>query len=304
MRAHEDRNLDDQAALPSSAGPTDAYFRAAAAMLATRPDRAEPDVSAALLKRHYGLTGTVTTLSSEVERTADVLLPDGRRLILKTSTRPESSDSFAFQAAAQSGLQGANGFVVPHVLRTQSGNLTFHADGVHGYLQTRIDGVPLHQLPPSSDLLRSAGQSLALLDRALKPAEPPAAQRPVLWHIGCWPHLMSFAPYLPPGKIADQAYFYLTNDSPHEVVAFTVDREYLREGMKMGLPVVAFEEVQDVYSPNDYGMFVAVGYQDLNRFRAKKYEEARTKGYTLISYVSSRAANFGDIEVGDNCFVL
>lgn len=106
------------------------------------------------------------------------------------------------------------------------------------------------------------------------------------------------------GKIADQAYFYLTNDSPHEVVAFTVDREYLREGMKMGLPVVAFEEVQDVYSPNDYGMFVAVGYQDLNRFRAKKYEEARSKGYTLISYVSSRAANFGDIEVGDNCFVL
>ena len=106
------------------------------------------------------------------------------------------------------------------------------------------------------------------------------------------------------GKIADQAYLYLTNDSPHEVVAFTVDREYLREGMKMGLPVVAFEEVQDVYSPNDYGMFVAVGYQDLNRFRAKKYEEARSKGYTLISYVSSRAANFGDIEVGDNCFVL
>jgi Ser/Thr protein kinase RdoA (MazF antagonist) len=211
MRAHEDRNLDDQAALPAAAGPTDAYFRAAAAMLATRPDRAEPDVSAALLKRHYGLTGTVTTLSSEVERTADVLLPDGRRLILKTSTRPESSDSFAFQAAAQSGLQGANGFVVPQVLRTQSGNLTFHADGVHGYLQTRIDGVPLHQLPPSSDLLRSAGQSLALLDRALKPAEPPAAQRPVLWHIGCWPHLMSFAPYLPPGKIADQVRTAMAN---------------------------------------------------------------------------------------------
>ena len=106
------------------------------------------------------------------------------------------------------------------------------------------------------------------------------------------------------GKIADQAYFYLTNDTPHEIVAFTVDREYLSDGVKMGLPVVPFEEVQDVYSPNDYGMFVAVGYQDLNRFRAKKYEEAKSKGYGLISYVSSRAANFGDIEVGDNCFVL
>jgi sugar O-acyltransferase (sialic acid O-acetyltransferase NeuD family) len=106
------------------------------------------------------------------------------------------------------------------------------------------------------------------------------------------------------GKIADQAYFYLTNDSPHEIVAFTVDREYLSGETKMGLPVVPFEEVQDVYPPNDYQMFVAVGYQDLNKFRAKKYEEARSKGYCLISYVSSRAANFGDIEIGDNCLVL
>ncbi|HKO43108.1 MAG TPA: acetyltransferase [Pyrinomonadaceae bacterium] len=106
------------------------------------------------------------------------------------------------------------------------------------------------------------------------------------------------------GKIADQVYFYLTNDSPHEIVAFTVDREYLSDEKKMGLPVVPFEEVQDVYSPTDYEMFVAVGYQDLNRFRAKKYDEARGKGYSLISYVSSRAANFGDIEIGDNCLVL
>ena len=106
------------------------------------------------------------------------------------------------------------------------------------------------------------------------------------------------------GKIADQAYFYLTNDSPHEIVAFTVDREYLTDSTKMGLPVVAFEEIQEAYSPDGHEMFVAVGYQDLNRFRAKKYEEAKSKGYNLISYVSSKAANFGDVELGDNCFVL
>ena len=51
-------------------------------------------------------------------------------------------------------------------------------------------------------------------------------------------------------------------------------------------------------------MFVAVGYQDLNKFRARKYEEAKAKGYELISYVSSRASNFGGVEIGDNCFVL
>ena len=106
------------------------------------------------------------------------------------------------------------------------------------------------------------------------------------------------------GKIADEAYFYLTNDSAHDVVAFTVDREHLPANEKLGLPVVAFEDVVDRYPPADFKMFVAVGYQDLNKLRARKYEEAKAKGYELISYVSSRASNFGNVEIGDNCFVL
>lgn len=106
------------------------------------------------------------------------------------------------------------------------------------------------------------------------------------------------------GKVADQAYFYLTNDSPNEIVAFTVDRQYLHEEQKFGLPVVPFEDVAGAYPPDEFQMFVAVGYQDLNRLRAKKYEEAKRKGYSLISYVSSRASNFGGVEIGDNCLVL
>ena len=106
------------------------------------------------------------------------------------------------------------------------------------------------------------------------------------------------------GKIADEAYFYLTNDSPHEIVAFTVDREHVPGPEKLGLPVVAFEEVEATYPPADFKMFVAVGYQDLNKFRARKYEEAKARGYELVSYVSSRASNVGGVELGDNCFVL
>lgn len=106
------------------------------------------------------------------------------------------------------------------------------------------------------------------------------------------------------GKIADVAYFQLSNDSPHEVVAFTVDGAYLADQEKFGRPVIPFEEVLDRYPPADFKMFVAVGYQDLNRFRARKYAEAKSKGYELISYVSSRASNVSKIEVGDNCLVL
>lgn len=106
------------------------------------------------------------------------------------------------------------------------------------------------------------------------------------------------------GKIADEAYYYLTNDSEHEVVAFAVDREFVGAGDKLGLPVVAFEDVEQPYPPAEFSMFVAIGYQDLNRLRAGKYEAAKAKGYTLVSYVSSKAANVGDVEIGDNCLIL
>ena len=106
------------------------------------------------------------------------------------------------------------------------------------------------------------------------------------------------------GKYADQVYFYLKNDSPHEAVAFTVDKAYLTKTDFMDLPVVPFEEVQKSYPPDSFMMFIAVGYHDLNRFRAQKYDQAKAMGYSLISYVNSRASNFGDVEIGDNCLVL
>jgi sugar O-acyltransferase (sialic acid O-acetyltransferase NeuD family) len=106
------------------------------------------------------------------------------------------------------------------------------------------------------------------------------------------------------GKIAEQAYFYLANDSPHHVVAFTVDRPYVGGGEKLGLPLVPFEDVEDRYPAGEFSMFVAVGYHDLNRLRARKYDECKAKGYPLVSYVSSRAANIGGVATGDNAFVL
>ncbi|UWU71988.1 phosphotransferase enzyme family protein [Bradyrhizobium sp. NC92] len=186
-----------------AAAATETYFRAAASVLATRSGASDPDMSATLLNRHYGLTGSVATLSSEVERTVGVQLSNGHRLILKTSTRPEAVDSFRFQAATLAGLQGAAGFVAPEVLRTSLGELMFEQEGVCGYLQTRIDGVPLHQAMPTPDLLFRVGHALARLDMALERISVPAAHRPVLWHVGCWPRLMELERYLPSASVAD-----------------------------------------------------------------------------------------------------
>jgi len=99
------------------------------------------------------------------------------------------------------------------------------------------------------------------------------------------------------------AYHYLSNDSKETVAAFTVDREYLREKEFMGLPVVDFAKVEDLFPPNEYKMFVPMSPAKVNTLRAKKYQEAKDKGYSFISYISSKAAYYGTA-VGENCFIL
>ena len=103
---------------------------------------------------------------------------------------------------------------------------------------------------------------------------------------------------------AELAHFYLENDSEHEVVAFTINKEYLKEEVFRGLPVVPFEEVETYYSPEEYSFFAPMTARNMNRNREKIYLEAKAKGYSFISYISSRATIFDRSLIGENCFIL
>ncbi len=106
------------------------------------------------------------------------------------------------------------------------------------------------------------------------------------------------------GAFAEVARFYLTHDSEHEVVGFSVHRDRLDGTEFLGLPVVAFEEIESVFSPSEHEMFIAVGYARVNQVRAAIYAEAKARGYSLITYVSSKLVQWGDTKIGDNCFIF
>jgi sugar O-acyltransferase (sialic acid O-acetyltransferase NeuD family) len=106
------------------------------------------------------------------------------------------------------------------------------------------------------------------------------------------------------GKYAEMMYHYFTKDSADEVVAFTADGEFIKKKDIYGLPVVPFEDIASKFPPGDFKMFVAVGYQDLNRLRASKCAEAKAKGYGLANFVSSKASNYGGAEIGENSLVM
>lgn len=106
------------------------------------------------------------------------------------------------------------------------------------------------------------------------------------------------------GEIAQIANYYFDIDSEHEVVAFTINKDYIKENSFEGKPVVAFEEIFKIYPPNQFKMFIALSYAKLNKIREQKYFEAKEMGYDLVSYVSTKCTYLSQFKYGDNCFIF
>ena len=103
------------------------------------------------------------------------------------------------------------------------------------------------------------------------------------------------------GQTAEVAHFYFINDSAFDVVAFTVDAEYITAVTLFGVP---FENVAEAFAPDSHDLFVAVTYTGLNKVRAQKLSEAKAKGYYCPRYVSTKATVWPGLRHGENCLIL
>lgn len=106
------------------------------------------------------------------------------------------------------------------------------------------------------------------------------------------------------GETAQIAYEYFTHDSPHTISAFAVEGAHLTERELCGLPVIALETLADSYPPDDFGAFVAVSYNGLNRLRRRLVHIVKDLGFRCESYISSRAFVWPNATIGVNCFVF
>lgn len=105
------------------------------------------------------------------------------------------------------------------------------------------------------------------------------------------------------GELAAINHHYLTRDTPHEAVAFTVDGAFITEDRFLGLPVVPFEEIELTFPPEDNAFSLLAGFRDVNRFRSERYGQVKAKGYSLISYVSSKAIVSPGAMIGESSHV-
>ena len=102
---------------------------------------------------------------------------------------------------------------------------------------------------------------------------------------------------------SELAKFYLDTDSSHEVVAFCVDGMHVQSDTFQGKPVIAFEELHEYFSITDVQFLAPLSPSSMNRDREAVYKKIKTKGYSFISYISSKATVLSE-KIGENCFIL
>ncbi len=103
---------------------------------------------------------------------------------------------------------------------------------------------------------------------------------------------------------AEVAYEYFEADTEYQVVAFSVEREFVRRRAFHHIPVVDFETMESQYPPSEHEVFVAVVYTQLNRLRTRLSQAAKEKGYKLASYISPRAFVWNNVKIGEHCFIF
>ena len=106
------------------------------------------------------------------------------------------------------------------------------------------------------------------------------------------------------GNISQIAKLYLEEEEKYHVVAFTVDEKYITSDKFEGLPIVAFENIEKIFEPAKYKMFIPLSYTRVNKLREQKFLEAKDKGYNFVSYVSPNATVSTYSSIGENCFIF
>jgi UDP-3-O-[3-hydroxymyristoyl] glucosamine N-acyltransferase len=104
--------------------------------------------------------------------------------------------------------------------------------------------------------------------------------------------------------IAKMLFFDSADNPDFHIAAFAADPEYVSGDSFLSVPLIPFDQVEQIYSPENFDMIAAVAGSSDMRGHAAYYLRAKAKGYTIRKYVSQRAVVTLGTKMGENSIVF
>lgn len=107
-------------------------------------------------------------------------------------------------------------------------------------------------------------------------------------------------------SIAEVVAEYIKAVDTVEIVAFTVEEDFIQNKMLKGKPVIPYERLVDLYSPVSHKILVlsALGIESPRVQKKVKSEEIKSLGYKLFSFIDPSAYIANSAKIGENCIIL
>lgn len=102
------------------------------------------------------------------------------------------------------------------------------------------------------------------------------------------------------GSNAEMAWDYFLNETDYNLCGFTVEERLLTKPTYKNYQLVPFETVENLFPPDRYLMFVAIGNC---RFRQEIYQKCKEKGYKFANFISNHAKIGRNVNIGENCMI-
>lgn len=103
-------------------------------------------------------------------------------------------------------------------------------------------------------------------------------------------------------EFAEELYQVMTSEGI-EVVAFTVDRQYMGSDTFCNLPMYPFESIEDYIDMSESEVALALGYSQMNNVRKQKYEECKKRGYSIATFCSEKAFIYTEL-IGEGSIIM
>lgn len=94
------------------------------------------------------------------------------------------------------------------------------------------------------------------------------------------------------------------NDLGIEVIAYAVDREFIKSNEIDGIPVIAIDALNETYSPKDVQLVLGIGYTQLGNLKREIFERCKKMNYHFFNYVHPTAVIDKTVEIGEGNLIF
>ena len=88
-----------------------------------------------------------------------------------------------------------------------------------------------------------------------------------------------------------------------KVIAFSIDSKYKKTEEFCGLPMYPFEQLEQYIDVTNTEILLTIGYNNMNQLRKVKYEECKSRGFMVHTYISQKAIVYSD-DIGEGCIIM